>query len=147
MKLVIQRVSRARVTVSGRLVSEIDFGLLLLIGIDDGDVWPDIEASLEKVVALRCFADERGKMNHSLLDTGGSLMLVSQFTLCADLSSGRRPSFTGAAPPDIAEQLYNRAITWAQQRLGEERVAAGEFGAEMAVELTNDGPVTFITSI
>ena len=86
-------------------------------------------------------------MNHSLLDTGGSLMLVSQFTLCADLSSGRRPSFTGAAPPDIAEQLYNRAITWAQQRLGEERVAAGEFGAEMAVELTNDGPVTFITSI
>jgi D-tyrosyl-tRNA(Tyr) deacylase len=147
MKLVIQRVSHARVTVSDRPISEIGSGLLLLIGIDDGDVWQAIEASLEKIVTLRCFTDERGKMNYSLLDTGGSLMLVSQFTLCADLSSGRRPSFTGAAPPDSAEQLYNRAITWAQQRLGEGRVAAGEFGAEMAVELTNDGPVTFITSI
>lgn len=142
MRIVLQRVSRARVSVAGRLTGEIGTGLLLLVGIthDDGDEAVDWMA--EKVAGLRVFADDEGKMNRSVVETGGAVLVVSQFTLYGDARKGRRPSFVGAARPETAVPLYERFVR--VLRGTGLRVETGEFGAMMDVELVNDGPVTLI---
>ena len=143
MKVVLQRVRRASVTVDGEIVGAIDAGLLLLLGVAPGDTAASAEWLAAKVAGLRIFADDAGKMNRSLLDVGGGALVVSQFTLYGDCRRGRRPSFVGAARPDLAEPLYERfcALLSAQ---GVATVERGVFGADMAVELVNDGPVTLI---
>ena len=140
MRALLQRVSRASVTVDGRVASAIGPGLLVLLGIGNGDSKTQIRTMAEKIVHLRVFEDDEGKMNRSLLDIGGEVLVVSQFTLYADVRKGRRPSFTDAAPPAIAEPLvegFQAAI--AAYGL---KVAGGVFGAYMDVELLNSGPVT-----
>lgn len=140
MRVLLQRVSRASVTVDEKVVGEIGGGLLILLGIGHGDSEAQIKTLTEKIVHLRIFEDDAGKMNRSLLDIGGEALVVSQFTLYADMRRGRRPGFTDAAPPTIAEPLvehFKDAI--AAYRL---KVAGGIFGAYMQVELLNDGPVT-----
>ncbi len=140
MRALLQRVSRASVTVDGRVTGAIGPGLLVLLGIGSGDSETQIRAMAEKIVHLRVFEDDEGKMNRSLLDTGGQVLVVSQFTLYADTRKGRRPSFTDAAPPAIAEPLVERfKDTIAAYGL---KVAGGVFGAHMDVELLNSGPVT-----
>src|SRR5260370_39025015 len=140
MRALLQRVSRASVTVDGRVTGAIGPGLLVLLGIGSGDSETQIRAMAEKIVHLRVFEDDEGKMNRSLLDTGGQVLVVSQFTLYADTRKGRRPSFTDAAPPAIAEPLVERfKDTVAAYGL---KVAGGVFGARMDVELLNSGPVT-----
>lgn len=143
MRVVLQRVSRARVTISGRVAGEIGAGLLLLVGFtaadsDDAAVW-----MADKVVGLRIFPDDEGKMNRALDETGGGLLVVSQFTLYGDARKGRRPSFVDAAPPAIAILLYERFVALLRER-APGRVETGEFGAMMDVELVNDGPVTLV---
>jgi D-tyrosyl-tRNA(Tyr) deacylase len=140
MRALLQRVSRASVTVDGRVVGKIGPGFLILLGIGSGDSETHIRAMAEKIVHLRVFEDDEGKMNRSLLDTGGQVLVVSQFTLYADTRKGRRPSFTDAAPPAIAEPLVER-FQAAVAAYGL-KVAGGVFGAHMDVELINDGPVT-----
>jgi D-tyrosyl-tRNA(Tyr) deacylase len=140
MRALLQRVSRASVTVDGRVTGEIGPGLLVLLGIGSDDGETQIRAMAEKIVHLRVFGDDEGKMNRSLLDTGGQVLVVSQFTLYADTRKGRRPSFTDAAPPAIAEPLVER-FKDAVAAYGL-KVAGGVFGAHMDVELLNDGPVT-----
>jgi len=140
MRAVIQRVSRARVRVEGAVCGEIGPGLLILLGIGQGDTAKEADFLLEKAISLRIFEDEGGKMNRSLLETGGDLMVISQFTLYADCRKGRRPSFTGAAPPEEARKLYDLFVESARAR--GLRVASGIFQATMEVELTNSGPVT-----
>jgi len=142
MRAVCQRVSRARVTVEGEVVGEIGLGWLVLLGVGPND--DDVVAVrlADKIVGLRVFEDEAGKMNRSVLDVGGSVLLVSQFTLYADLSRGRGPCFTGAAPPAIAEPLVERVAELIRER--GLTVATGRFGALMDVELTNRGPVTIV---
>lgn len=140
MRALLQRVTRASVTVDGQIVGEIGSGLLILLGIGHGDGEAQIKTMSEKIVHLRIFEDNAGKMNRSLLDTGGEALVVSQFTLYADARRGRRPGFTDAAPPSLAEPLVERfkdAITAHGLK-----VAGGVFGAYMQVELANDGPVT-----
>ncbi len=140
MRALLQRVSRASVTVDGRVTGDIGPGFLVLLGIGSGDSETQIRAMAEKIVHLRVFEDDEGKMNRSLLDTGGQVLVVSQFTLYADTRKGRRPSFTDAAPPAIAEPLVERfKDTVAAYGL---KVAGGVFGAHMDVELLNSGPVT-----
>ncbi len=140
MRALLQRVSRASVTVDGRVTSAVGPGFLVLLGIGRGDSETQIKAMAEKIVHLRVFEDDEGKMNRSLLDTGGQVLVVSQFTLYADTRKGRRPSFTDAAPPAIAEPLVERfKDTVAAYGL---KVAGGVFGARMDVELLNSGPVT-----
>ncbi|WP_411361082.1 D-aminoacyl-tRNA deacylase [Pseudidiomarina sp. YC-516-91] len=142
MKALLQRVTTARVEVSGSTVGQIDKGLLILLGITPSDT-PQLAAKLaERVANYRLFSDAEDKMNLSLLDCQGAALVVSQFTLAADTNSGRRPSFSSAAAPDLAEPLY-LAFVAALQRLGVP-VATGAFGADMQVSLTNDGPVTFL---
>jgi D-tyrosyl-tRNA(Tyr) deacylase len=136
----IQRVSRASVTVEGRLVGEIEGGLLVLVCAEPQDTEAHASRLVDKVLKLRVFGDEAGKMNRSVQDVGGGLLVVSQFTLAADTSGGNRPSFTGAAPPALGEALYDEVLRLAKQR--HPRVAGGVFGAHMQVELVNDGPVT-----
>ncbi len=140
MRAVVQRVSRAQVTVGGRVVGQIGPGLMILVCAMQGD-GDDAPATLAaKIAKLRIFKDEGGKMNRSLLDTGGAALVVSQFTLAADTSRGNRPGFSTAAPPDEGERLY---LAFAQAlRAHGIAVETGEFGADMAVELVNDGPVT-----
>lgn len=145
MKLVIQRVLKSSVAVSGQIVGQIGPGLCVLAGVAPTDTEADIEQMAAKMVHLRIFADEAGKMNRSLLDVNGAALIVSQFTLLADCIHGRRPSFTGAGDPVRAERLYNMFL---------EKVAAfgvsvahGVFGADMVVSLDNDGPATFILEI
>jgi D-tyrosyl-tRNA(Tyr) deacylase len=140
MRALLQRVSRASVTVDGRVVGKIGPGFLILLGIGSGDSETHIRAMAEKIVHLRVFEDDEGKMNRSLLDTGGQVLVVSQFTLYADTRKGRRPSFTDAAPAAIAEPLVER-FQAAVAAYGL-KVAGGVFGAHMDVELINDGPVT-----
>lgn len=142
MRAVLQRVRRARVTVDGATVGEIASGLLLFVGVARGDGPADAEYIASKVHDLRVFPDERGRMNLSVVDAGGSVLAVSQFTLCADCRRGRRPSFDAAAPPELARALYDDVV----RRLRESGldVASGVFQAEMAVELVNDGPVTIL---
>jgi len=142
MRVVAQRVSRACVRVDGELVGEIGRGMLLLVGIEKGDREADVEALAERIALLRCFQDESGRMNRSLGEVGGAALVVSQFTLCADLRKGRRPSFDGAEEPSRAREQVER-FRQALERLGIP-THSGRFGAEMAVELVNDGPVTFV---
>ena len=144
MRLVLQRVSRASVAVDERLVSEIGPGLLILVGVGGADADPAAAAErlAEKVVNLRVFEDDDGKMNRSLAETGGEALVVSQFTLYADLRKGRRPSWTDAALPDAAEPAVE-AFAHALEAAGV-RVGRGVFGAHMRVELVNDGPVTIL---
>jgi D-tyrosyl-tRNA(Tyr) deacylase len=142
MRAVLQRVSRAKVTVAEEITGEIAVGWLLLLGIAQGDTAKEIDWLAEKVANLRAFQDEVGKMNLSVQDVRGSVLVVSQFTLYGDCLKGRRPGFTDAAPPSIAEPLYESFIV-ALKALGVP-VATGRFGADMQVELINDGPVTFV---
>ena len=143
MKAVIQRVSRAGVTVDSELISSIDGGLLVLLGVAQGDTKRDAEVLADKIANLRIFSDSDDKMNLSLLATGGSALVVSQFTLCANCVKGRRPDFFGAAKPDLAEELYEYFCTRIKEA-GVHTVGKGIFGADMKVELLNDGPVTII---
>jgi D-aminoacyl-tRNA deacylase len=142
MRVVLQRVSRARVTVDGRETGAIGAGLLLLVGFTDGDEEEALRWMAEKVVGLRIFADDEGKMNRSVAEVGGGLLVVSQFTLYGDARKGRRPSFVDAARPEIAIPLYERFVEIL--RATGLAVGTGEFGAMMDVELVNDGPVTLI---
>jgi D-tyrosyl-tRNA(Tyr) deacylase len=142
VRVVVQRVSRALVTVAGRPVGEIGRGLLVLAGFTGGDGDEAIDWMADKLANLRVFPDDDGKMNRSLLESGGEVLVVSQFTLYGDAQRGRRPSFVDAAAPAVAEPLYQRLV--AALREQGLRVATGEFGAMMAVELVNDGPVTLV---
>ena len=142
MRAVIQRVSRARVVIEAQEYSRIDAGILVLLGVEKGDTPEDASALAKKIVELRIFEDEAGKMNHSILETHGEILAVSQFTLLGDCRKGRRPSFDDAAPPDAARQLYETFVGEVK-RLGV-RVGTGVFQAMMDIELTNQGPVTFI---
>lgn len=143
VRVVIQRVSQASVTIQGKIKSRIGRGLLILIGIEESDNEADSEWLCNKIVQLRVFDDSHGVMNLSLLDTGGEILVVSQFTLHAKTKKGNRPSYIRAAPPEIAIPLYNSFIARISGLLGKE-TATGEFGAMMQVELINDGPVTII---
>lgn len=142
MKVVLQRVKRASVTVSGEVVGSIDKGLMLLVGLTHEDTLEDVDFLADKVVNLRIFEDDSDKMNHSLLDIGGQILSVSQFTLYGDCRKGRRPNFMAAAKPDIANELYE-AFNQILREKGVE-VATGIFGEMMDVSLVNDGPVTLI---
>jgi len=142
MRLVLQRVSRASVTIDGQVAGAIARGFCLLVGFTHGDTAAQVDWMAEKVAGLRLFPDGEGKMNLGLSETGGALLVVSQFTLYADAAKGRRPSFIDAARPEVAIPLYQRFVDQLRQRSLE--VATGEFGAEMQVEIHNDGPVTLI---
>ena len=142
MRVVIQRVRRARVTVGGEVVGEIGRGLLVLLGVTHDDTIEGARWLAEKTVGLRIFADEEGKMNRGVADVGGGVLVVSQFTLYGDCARGRRPSFIAAAPPEVAVPLYETYVE-AVRALGVP-VGTGRFGAMMDVELVNDGPVTLI---
>ncbi|MFQ5612848.1 MAG: D-aminoacyl-tRNA deacylase [Anaerolineae bacterium] len=143
MKAVLQRVRRGRVTVDDRVVGEIGPGYVILLGVGRGDGQAQARKLAEKTANLRVFADEAGKLNLSALDVGAEMLVISQFTLFADARKGRRPSFTEAAPPDVAEPLVAYFAGYLKQ-LGVARVATGVFGAEMLVSIENDGPVTII---
>lgn len=142
MKAVVQRVSSAKVEVDGRIVGQIGRGMLVLLGVEKGDTERDADWMAEKIVHLRLFEDEAGKMNLALAEAGGGVLAVSQFTLAGNCAKGRRPSFDSAAPPDEASRLY-RYFNARLQDLGAP-VETGVFQATMAVTLVNDGPVTFI---
>jgi len=142
MKALLQRVSGASVRIDGRLVALIGRGLVALVGIADGDTDKDIDYIVSKMVSLRIFTDECGKFNLSVEDTEAELLLVSQFTLLADTRKGRRPSFTGAAPPEEAAALFERLV--ARARETGLKVETGRFAAHMEVEIHNDGPVTIM---
>ena len=142
MKALIQRVSEASVDIQGERVSQIGQGLLVLLGITHTDTATDVEKLAAKIPALRIFEDEKGLMNKSVMDIGGSLIVVSQFTLYADTRKGNRPSFIEAARPEQAEPLYEKLVENMRAIMGEARVQTGRFGAEMKVRLLNDGPVT-----
>ena len=142
MRACIQRVSEAKVTIEGQVVGQIDRGLLVLLGVAQGDTSEDAKWLVEKIVELRIFDDGAGKMNHSLADIGGELLIVSQFTLLGDCNKGRRPSFSRAAPPDEAERLYEEFVSEARSRCSS--VKTGRFRAAMSIGLVNDGPVTLI---
>ncbi len=141
MRAVIQRVSEGAVTVDGKIFGQIGKGFLVLLGVMDGDADGEADLLAKKTAALRVFEDEDGKMNLSLLDLGGEVLVVSQFTLCADVKKGNRPSFASSAPPSEAERLYLRYCETLQAQ-GVARVEKGVFGAHMRVTLANDGPVT-----
>ncbi|MCB1043295.1 MAG: D-tyrosyl-tRNA(Tyr) deacylase [Acidobacteria bacterium] len=143
MRAVVQRVIEAKVTVDGSVVGSIDKGLLILLGVADDDDPQTVNLMAEKLVHLRIFPDDDGRFNHSLLEIGGSALVVSQFTLFADTRKGRRPSFSGAGHPDHAAPLVD-AMVLALKDLQVVHVASGRFGAAMQVSLTNDGPVTLV---
>ena len=140
MRALLQRVSHASVTVDGKVVGQIGQGLLVLLGVGQGDSEVQVKALADKIVYLRIFGDDEGKMNRSLLDIGGEVLVVSQFTLYADARRGRRPSFTDAAPPVVAETLFEH-FKEAISSYGL-TVASGIFGAYMTIEIRNEGPVT-----
>ena len=143
MLALIQRVTRASVEVDGQVVGEIGDGLLALVGVEPGDGPDQLRRMVQKLLGYRVFADDAGKMNRSLADIGGGLLLVSQFTLAADTRSGMRPGFSTAAPPEEAERVFNQLLqACRQQHPG--RVETGRFGAHMVISLVNDGPVTFL---
>ena len=142
MRAVVQRVSQARVVVDGDVVGEIEAGLCILLGVAGADAAATADRLAGRVARLRVFENEEARFDRSLLDTGGEALVVSQFTLIADTAKGNRPSFAHAAPPDLAEPLYERFCD-ALRELGI-TVATGEFGARMEVDLTNDGPVTIV---
>ena len=143
MLALIQRVASASVVVEGATVGAIDTGLLALVAVEPGDGEPQVARLAERLLGYRVFGDHAGRMNRALADTGGGLLLVSQFTLAADTRSGMRPSFTTAAAPAEAERLFNRLVELCRERHAG-RVETGRFGAHMTVSLVNDGPVTFL---
>lgn len=143
MKAVIQRVKHAGVTIDNVKVSFVDKGFLILLGVEQGDNKADADKLVKKIPVLRIFEDENEKMNLSCLDVDGEILVVSQFTLCADCSHGRRPSFTKSAPPAEAEMLYEYFVD-ELKKAGVKKVDTGRFGADMKVDLLNDGPVTII---
>ena len=145
MKGLIQRVSSARVEVAGEVVGVIEQGLLVLVGVEPQDDPGRADKLLHKLLNYRVFSDATGKMNLSLQDIGGGLLLVSQFTLAADTRSGLRPGFSTAAPPALAEELFDYLLNRAQAQ--HPQVACGRFGADMQVHLVNDGPVTFLLEV
>lgn len=145
MKGLIQRVRGARVEVAGEIVGAIDQGLLALVAVEPEDSPEHADKLLHKLLNYRVFSDEQGKMNRSLKDVGGGLLLVSQFTLAADTRSGMRPSFSTAAPPALGAELFDYLLL--QARGQHPQVASGRFGADMQVHLVNDGPVTFMLQI
>jgi D-tyrosyl-tRNA(Tyr) deacylase len=142
MKAVVQRVKRAKVTVKGEVTGEIEAGVLILLGVSNTDTRADADFLIDKIVNLRIFGDDEGKMNLSLLDISGSMLVVSQFTLYADTRKGRRPSYINAASPEMANELYEYFVAEARKVVA--RVETGRFQAMMDVELVNDGPVTII---
>ena len=142
MKVLIQRVKRASVTIENELYSSINKGILALVGIEKGDTQDQVEKAAKKIANLRIFPDENDKMNHSLIDIQGEMLIVSQFTLCGDCKKGTRPSFDKSAPPDIANQLYENFVKEIQSY--NIKTQTGKFAAMMDVELINDGPVTFM---
>ena len=142
MRVVAQRVSRAAVRIDGVVVGEIANGLMLLVGFTHDDTSREVIWMTEKLLGLRIFSDDEGKMNRSVTDVGGSILVVSQFTLYGDSRKGRRPSFVGAARPEIAIPLYRGFLSTLAS--SGTRIAAGEFGADMKVDLVNDGPVTLV---
>jgi len=142
VRVVVQRVSRAAVTIDDKVVASIDRGLLVLVGFTPGDTAAAVEWMAEKLVGLRVFEDDANKMNRSVVDVGGAVLVVSQFTLYGDVSRGRRPSFVAAAAPDEAIPLYDAFV--AALRARDVPVETGEFGAMMDVALVNDGPVTLV---
>ena len=142
MKALIQRVVEGRVTVAGEIVGEIGHGLVLLLGVDKGDDEAAVQRLLGKVLGYRVFADGDGHMNLSLMDVCGELLVVSQFTLAANTRKGTRPSFSSAAPPDIAQTLYERFVALAREQVAS--VETGRFGADMRVDIAGDCPVTFL---
>ena len=141
MKVVIQRVAKASVTVQERLVSEIGLGLLILLGVQESDTEQELDWLVGKVSRLRIFPDQTGAMNRSVQDVGGGLLVVSQFTLLAETRKGNRPSFIRAAAPDLARRIYERFCLRLEQEIGKP-VGRGVFGAHMQLSLVNDGPVT-----
>lgn len=145
MKALIQRVRSAAVDVAGERIGEIGPGLLVLLGVERGDDEQKCVRLAERVLNYRVFADDAGKMNRSVGDIDGGVLVVSQFTLAADTGGGNRPSFTPAAPPDLGRALYERFVAEVQARRG--RVQTGRFGADMQVSLVNDGPVTFLLQV
>jgi len=145
VRAVVQRVERAVVSVRGEAVGVIGRGLLVLVGVGHDDEPRDAEALAKKLVGLRIFSDDQGRMNRSIADTGGEMLIVSQFTLLADLRRGRRPSFVGAAAPDIAEPLVEEVARFVDA--AGVPVATGTFGAHMKIDLTNDGPVTVLLDV
>ena len=142
MKVLIQRTAKADVSINGETVSAIRKGILALVGIEKGDTKEQVEKLAKKVVNLRIFPDENDKMNLSLIDTQGEMLIVSQFTLCGDCKKGTRPSFDKSAPPQIANELYEYFV--AQVQSYGIKAGTGKFGAMMEVSLINDGPVTFM---
>ncbi len=143
MRVVLQRVREAHVTIEGKVVGEIGLGQFLLVGFKQSDTTDQVEWMADKVVGLRVFQDDAGKMNRTLADVDGSILVVSQFTLYGDVRKGRRPSFIDAATPETAIRLYERFVELLEAR-HPGKVATGEFGAMMDVSLTNDGPVTLV---
>ena len=141
MKAIVQRVSAAEVKVDKEVTGKIGFGLLVLLGVAQGDTIEEMEYLCSKMLHLRIFPDSEGRMNRSLLDVQGEILLVSQFTLLGDARKGRRPNFTKAAAPDVALKLYTEAASWLRRHV---KVQTGVFGAKMELSLTNDGPVTII---
>jgi D-tyrosyl-tRNA(Tyr) deacylase len=141
MIALLQRVSSASVTVEGEVIAEIAAGLLVFIGVERNDAEQQAERLAERLINYRVFADDAGKMNCSLADTGGEILLVPQFTLAADTSSGNRPGFSSAADPEVGKQLFEHLIAAVQQ--SGQNLATGQFGAEMRISLCNEGPVTF----
>jgi len=144
MKLVIQRVSQASVTIDEKTVSQIGPGFLVLVGIHSDDTTKNFDYFIKKILNLRVFSDKQGKMNTSILDNNYEILLVSQFTLYADCKNGNRPSFTDAMPPDKAKDLYHHFVDRLRESYIAERIKDGIFGAMMQVSLVNDGPVTII---
>lgn len=145
MRVLIQRVNRAGVSVAGESVGSIERGLLLFIAIENHDTWATLQKMADRVLAYRLFPDSDGKMNLSVKDIRGGVLAVSQFTLAADTRKGLRPGFSSAAPPDRAEEHYNQFVTLLKQQ--HRHVAEGRFAADMQVELVNDGPVTFMLQL
>lgn len=144
MRALIQRVSRCSVIIDGSIHSSIGSGMLVLLGVKEDDTEGEAEYLAKRCVALRIFEDSDGKMNLSVQDTGGSMMVVSQFTLYGDTKKGNRPSYTQAASSDIAESCYNAFIDNLKKLMGDDRIASGVFRAMMQVDLVNDGPVTLM---
>jgi D-tyrosyl-tRNA(Tyr) deacylase len=143
MRAVVQRVSQADVTIEGKVAGAIRNGLLIFLGIEEADTKADIDWLTTKLTGLRIFSDEEGKMNRSLLETDGDILLISQFTLFASTQKGNRPSFIRAAKPEAAIPLYEHFIQELEIKMGK-KIATGQFGADMKVQLLNDGPVTIL---
>jgi D-tyrosyl-tRNA(Tyr) deacylase len=144
MRALIQRVNRGSVSIDGKIYSSIGRGMVILLGVKNGDTEQDAKYLADKCSNLRIFDDESGRMNISVKDIGGEVLVISQFTLYGDTRRGNRPDFTSAAKPDIAEKLYNKFVEYLKQNLEEDKVKTGIFRAMMEVEIINDGPVTII---